>query len=174
MTMQQIGGFKAGGVFKVWKKLPSGIMVFQENAHNLLPASAINYLLNSGTGAGGVSQITSWYIGLMKNYTPVDGTTMAALGLVANEFTSYTEGARQAWTLDGASTSKLVSNSNAPASFTGSANGLTIYGAFICSSQTWNETSSQVLCAAQFASAKALDSGEKLVITYELAGASGD
>lgn len=114
------------------------------------------------------TQITTWYIGLIDNsgFTALAATNTAA-GINStngwNEFTTYTEGARQEWT-EGAAASQSITNST-PATFSISGGG-TVKGIFIVSSSTKSGTSGTLWSTALFASNIAVINGDSLKITY--------
>ena len=134
---------------------------------NLVPATGLNHMLSSTLGE--TSQITSWYMGLLGNITPADGTTMATVA--ANEVTAYDEysTSRPDYTPDGASTAKKITNAASPAVFTCSTDSTSVYGMFLASSTSGS--TGVLLSAATFSTTKTLDDGETLTVTYELTAA---
>jgi hypothetical protein len=147
---------RADGTFEVWEE------------HNLVPDVGVNYLINAAFSEA--SQKANWYIGLLNNYTPVAGSTMTEM--ISNEFSDFDETARQAYTPNAAATAKSLTNSSAPAVFTCDTDSSVVYGAFICSSATLGAGGSEVvIAAALFSSAKNLDDGDTLTVTYVFSGA---
>ena len=141
-------------------------------ADNLVVDEGINYLLNAGIASnvgGGQVQIAPWYMGLMDNYTPVAGTTMAQLGV--NEIIAYAELTRQEYTPDALATAKSLTNAAARCIFTINQNATVVYGIFMASSSTKSGTSGTALSAALFASSKTLDDTDELLVTYTFGGA---
>lgn len=164
---------KFGGVFEYEIIGLDGKVRDSFKTLNKVVYSGINYLLNAATGAGSTSQTTTYKIGLLDaNYTIVDGTVMT--NLAANELpaASFTEAVRQAWTIDGASSSQSLTNSNSKAVFTAAAN-IDVYGAFIVIGNylTPENTSGIALCANNFGQ-KSLLTGEKITVQYTLSGTS--
>jgi len=134
---------------------------------NLVPATGLNHMLSSTLGE--TSQITAWYVGLLGNLAPADGTTMA--NVAASEVTAYDEYAvsRPAYTPNGASTAKKITNSSSPAVFTCTTDSTVVYGMFLASSTSGS--TGVLLSAATFSTSKTLDEDETLTVTYELTAA---
>ena len=164
-----------GGYFTVMVRR-GGVIVDHERADNIVVDEGLNYILNSalaGNVGAGQSQITTWYVGLLKNYTPVAGSVMTNFGAVANEFVAYDELVRQTWTPNALSTAQSLTNSTSRATFTVDTNSSTVYGAFLTSSSTKNGTTGTALAGALFSTAKNLDDDDELLITYTF-GAADD
>ena len=161
-------GAVIGGVAK-WEIRRKDGTIERGEDHNIVVDNGVNVTLNNLFNQG--TEYSTWYMGFLNNYTPVAGSTMTNFG--GNEFTAYDEAARQSYTPNGASTAKLISNSSAPVVITCSTDSSTIYGVFLASSSTKSETASQALSAILFSSAKGLDDGETLTVTYEF-GAADD
>jgi hypothetical protein len=127
--------------------------------------SALNVIFN------GVTQITSWYIGLFQgNYTPVPTDTAATIAANSTESSAYTAGVRQGF-VPASSTAQVSTNSASKASFTFSS-GVTIYGAFLASTATINGATGVLMSAARFATSRVVDSGDQLLLTYSFSAAS--
>lgn len=135
--------------------------------HNLTVNEGINSLLD--VGFHGSPQITNWYVGVFKgNYTPVATVTAATIATAATEATEYDEPARVAWN-EGAAASQSISNAANRATFTVNAT-VTLYGAFLVSSNQKNGTGGVLWSAARFASARPLVDDDELLITFQIAG----
>lgn len=100
---------------------------------NLVVDAGINDALDVHLSGG--SQDTTWFIGLTDGTpTIVAGDTIASHSGWLEE-TGYDEATRQAWT-DGGVSSKSVSNSGSPATFTISSDSTTIGGSFLVGDNT--------------------------------------
>lgn len=152
------GALKVGGRFTV-EAVRDGQRLWKESFDNIVVNEGIQAALDSGIVG------STWYVGLLGNYTPVAGSTLAAL----TEVTAYTEGARQVWTKT--RSAQTVSNSASVASFTINADSTVVYGAFLASANSG--TVGTMLAGAQFGGgAKTLDTNDVLNITYEITGSS--
>jgi hypothetical protein len=118
----------------------------------------------------GVTQITSWFLGVFSgNYTPVAGDTAATFPGSATESSAYTSGTRPAFTAVEAT--QAVTNSASVATFTLNA-GVTLYGAFLTSSSVKGGTGGVLFSAAQFPAPKVLANTDQCLLTYNFAGSS--
>lgn len=139
---------------------------------NVVTAEGINALLNRRfiTGAAAGAYIACF----LNNLTPGDALTAASFDSDLNEWTTYNEANRPAWTLPGATTTKALSNAAAPAVFTASVGvaALNVYGAAILDGQNKESTTGGCTAASKFSAARVLNAGDKLTVQYDLAGAS--
>lgn len=120
---------------------------------------------------GGSGQSTTWYLGVFAgNYTPVASLTAATVASAATESSAYTSATRPVWN-EAAAASQVMTNSANKASFVFNATA-TIYGAFLVSSNVKGGTGGKLFSAARFATAKSVDSGDELLLTYALTAAS--
>jgi hypothetical protein len=127
----------------------------------------INSLL--GTGFGNQTQITAWYIGIVDNSgfsAFANADTMASHG-GWNEFTSYSEGVRQTWSVTTAASRAIVNSS--PATFSISGSG-TLKGIFVASNSTKSGTTGILWSTAAFASTVPVVNGDSLKVTYTVSG----
>jgi hypothetical protein len=147
----------------------AGEVIDEFGFDNLIVNEGLNSLLNVYLDAA--TQITSWYCGLFQgNYTPVATVTGATIGAASTECSSYTAGVRQPFT-PASSTAQSSTNSASRATFTFNA-GVTIYGAFLVSTAAINGVTGTLFSAAAFGAAKAVASGDQLLLTYSLSAAS--
>ena len=144
-----------------------GEFLWEERGPNIIPDVGISHILQTCYTQEDAAS-AALYVGLLNNYTPVAGTTMANIG--TNEITNYNEAARQAYT--GVESAKTASNTASPASFTISAGGAVVYGAFLSDSSTKGGTTGLVLGAKLFASSRTLLEADVLNITYAVTGSS--
>lgn len=136
-----------------------------------------NLVVNEGLDAllnimfHGSTQITAWFIGLFEgNYTPVAGVTAATIVAAATECTAYTQSTRPAYD-EAAAASQAITNSASRATYTFNAT-KTIYGAFLTSLSTKSGTTGTLFSAAKFGTAKNVESGDELLLTYNFTAAS--
>lgn len=115
----------------------------------------------------GVSQIATWYIGLIDGSSPSlsNADTLASKSWTENQ--NYSEGARQTWVENAASGQEITTNT--PATFSISVDSQTIDGIFIASDSTKGGTSGTLWSTALFGTAQELDNGDTLKVEYELA-----
>lgn len=143
---------------------------------NVVPTEALNYLLKAGFKASGAT--STWYIApFLNNTTPLANLTAALFDSTLNEFTAYTEAARQAFTLPADPTAGVFDNSAAPAVFTadntvGTGAGVDVYGAGILSVSTKEATGGVLACASKFNAARNLKATDKLTIQYTISATS--
>ena len=136
---------RVGGVFQ-GKIVRDGEVIDEFDCHNLVTDEGLDHIL--GVEFTGVSQITSWYLGIFEgNYTPVATDTAATITANSTESTAYTQSTRVAYT--GVEASQGVTNSAAPATFTFNAT-KTIYGAFLASASAKSATTGKLFAAAAF------------------------
>lgn len=160
-------GINVGGVF--YAETSEG---GQTRGHNMVVKQGRNYVLNACIR--GASQISTWYIALYaNNVAPVDTLTASNFDSTQNEFTNYTEATRQAYTTDGASTDAKLVNQAAPAVFTFSTGGGTVYGAALVSVATKESTSGTLFSVGAFEASQTLGAGGILNVRYELEAKDG-
>lgn len=157
-----------GGVFEheVWRN--GKLIAPPQRDHNIMTDQGLNSILD--INYHGSTQITTWYIGLFKgNYSPVAGDTAAGIASAATEATEYDESTRVEW-VEAAASSKSISNNANKATFTINAT-VTIYGAFLVSSNTKSGTSGTLSAASRFSSSRALVDDDQLLVTYSVTAA---
>ena len=153
-----------------------GELIHREVGKNIITTEGLNHALNVVLGA--VAKNATWYCGIFKgNVTPAAGDTAAtALGAVG----SYTECQdadygtpatnRPEWT-DAPASGGVISNAAAKASFTIAAS-LTLYGAFLASSQPKTATTGVLFAAKRFDSARPVIANDVIQIGYTITGTS--
>lgn len=141
--------------------------LWEERGKNIIPDVGLSQILQSAL-TNEASAVTTLYVGLLGNYTPVAGTTMTNLG--GAEITAYSAGVRQTWS--GAEGTQTATNTASPASFTISAGGATVYGAFLSNVSTKSSTTGIAMAAKLFTSSRALLENDVLNITYEVSASS--
>lgn len=159
---------KGKGHYK-FEHFRDGVKIDEWEIKNLIVNQGLNDLL--GVYFNGVSQKTSWFMGLFQgNYAPVAGDTGANWAANATECSSYTSATRPAWT-PAAPASQSITNSAAPATFTFNA-GVTLFGAAIVSSNVIGGTAGTLFSEATFASPKTVANLDQLLVTYSYTVAS--
>jgi hypothetical protein len=157
-----IGGSFHGQIIR------EGKVIDEWDCHNLVVNQGLDTLL--GVMFTGVSQITSWFLGVFSgNYTPVAGDTAATFPGSATESSAYTSGTRLAFTAVEAT--QAVGNAASVATFTMNA-GVTLYGAFLSSSSVKGGTGGVLFSAAQFGAPKVLVNTDQCLLTYNFAASS--
>lgn len=153
---------KVGGIFS-GQLLKSGEVVEEFEDRNLVTNEGLNHILNTVLNNG--TQVGTWYLGLFEgNYTPVATVTAATVVAAATECTAYASSTRPEY-VEAASNAQSTTNSANRASFVFNAS-KTIYGAFLVSTSTKSATTGVLLAIARFASAKAVESTDELLLTY--------
>ena len=151
------------------KIIRAGKVIEEFEDDNLVVNQGLNSILN--VQFNGASQLTSWYLGIYQaNYTPVATDTAATIAGNATESSGYTSATRPVWT-PVASTAQSITNSASQATFTFNT-GLTIYGAFLVSSNTIGGVAGTLFGAALFGTPKAVVNTDQLLLTYTFNAAS--
>lgn len=151
-----------GGFTYTVEHVRNGEVLSTETVKNLMPLEGINHML--GVTFKGVTQATTWYIGLYEgNYTPVLGDTAAAFPAAATECTAYDESTRVEFN-EGAVSGGALNNAANVAVFTMNAT-KTVYGGFVSSASAKGGISGVLGSAVRFASAKSLESGDLFRVT---------
>lgn len=145
-----------------------------EEGKNIVVNEGINYIFNNDTAAASI------YMGLIGAGTPASGWTMTQAGGSSGALSDadgdreihseYDEAARQAWTIVD-STAQSLTNTASPAVFTFNGS-ISVTGAFLSTVNTKNNQTGTLIAAKLFSSAKAMDNGETLTITYAISGSS--
>lgn len=156
------GAIGAGGVF-TYEHVRDGKIIDTWESRNLIVNQGLNHILDVALHA--TAATATWYIGVFEgNYTPLATDTAATIVASSTECTAYTEGVRQTYN-EAAAAAQVTTNSASKATFTFNAT-KTIYGAFLSSVSTISATTGVLLAADRAATAKAVTSGDQLLITY--------
>jgi len=160
------------GKFNVTCVDKDGNEKWSQEFNNGIVDEGVAYLLDAGFNEGAI--ITTWYIGLIKDYTAFDNADdMAGIGTTNDwgEYQHYDEANRQEWTA-GNTASRSMTNATT-ADFTISsaetATG-TINGIFITSDNTIGGTSGTLWSTANFSSNASVVTGDTLKVTYTING----
>ena len=150
-----------------------GKIISTHYTKNIIVDVGLHFTLDNMFGLpGGPGFTSSWYLGLLKDYTPNSSTVPADVIASANEFIAYTPTTRPAYT--GVRTDKTVSNTAANAEYTITADNSDVYGAYIISTNVKNAGgSSTLLAAGRFTSPRmGLLTNDIIFVTYEISAAS--
>lgn len=139
---------------------------------NIIPIDGMKYIADSIlANTGRTTPTSSWYVGLLENYTPIAATTMA--NVYSNEITGngggYDEATREAWT-HVYDDEYLITNTASKAEFTFTT-GDTVYGAFLTTNSAFS-ASGRLLSAAKFSTARVIADGGILRVTISITLAS--
>ena len=137
-----------------------GRLKWEEEVENLVVTVGRNKYLDATLKTGLTSP--AWYVGLKGAGTPAAADTMASHTSWA-EITPYSNAARPAFT-PGTIADGSVNNSGSRATFNVNA-ATTVYGGFMADDSTKAGTAGTLLGAADFASARAIESGDTLYVT---------
>jgi hypothetical protein len=143
-----------------------GNLKWVDTFHNLVVTEGLNKLITDTFKSSNYT--SAWYVGLTDGTpTVIAGNTMAShAGWV--EVVAYDEATRQALTL-GSVAAGAASNVAAKATFTISANGTTIGGAFLCTDGVKSATDGILYGAGAFtAGDKTIDDNDTLAVTVTL------
>lgn len=147
----------------------NGEVIEEFSDSNLVVNQGLNSIL--GVMFNGATQLTTWYLGIFEgNYTPVASVTASTIASAATESTAYTASTRPEY-VEAAPSGQAITNSANRSSFVFNAT-KTIYGAFLISDSTKSGTSGTLFSAARFSSAKSVESGDELLLTYTFTASS--
>ena len=155
--MKLFSTMKAGFVYYLVCRDKHGIIKWKTKERNLIPLVGVNYIV--GAAMAGVSQYTSWYMGLSEtSYTPVAAETLATLLVNAPECQKYSGGQRKLLSPDTVSDG-VYANITTPAEFvfTSSAS---IKLLFISTGITQLNTTGLLISVVQLSSPKVAAVGE--------------
>lgn len=156
-----------GGVFKVTCHDAAGNLKWEDEFHNLVVNTGLQYL--NTQFFKGAAYTAAWYLGLVTG--PGVSTTYVAGDTLAShagwtEFTNYT-GTRKAMTFGTATTAdpSVIDNSGLPSQFVISGIGGVVAGAFVCT--VTSGTSGTLFSEGNFTGGdKTVASGDTVNVTY--------
>lgn len=149
----------AGFVYDLEYRNPDGSLGWTEQVHNLIPQEGVDYVAD--TLLNSVAQVTSWYLGLFENdYAPGSTSTAAQLVTPIGETTAYDAATRLLWQAVYNGVGRL-DNSAARAEFVFTAD-KTIYGGFLSSQSSKQNTAGTLLSIARFSSPRVVETGGSL------------
>ncbi len=165
-------GIRIGGVFETVCRGADGKIKWIDKSHNLVTNEGLDSLLDVYLHAA--TQITTWYVAPFETDTTILAThTYAVPGYT--ESTAYSEGTRQEYE-EAAASGQSITNSANKASLSINAT-KTMYGVGLVGGGSAPTTKGNtagggtLFCAVQFATARAVISGDTLEITYTLTSA---
>lgn len=142
----------------------AGLLKWIEEFDNLVVTEGRNTLLGNTFDA--VAAAVTWFVGLKEAGAAAAGDTMASHAGWA-ESVPYSNATRPAWTKNGAPSAGAMSNSASKAVFTIDATA-TVAGAFLSNNSTKSGTTGLLYGAGDFASARAVESGDTLNVQVDL------
>jgi len=165
------------GLRNIWEVVcygSDGQEKWREINKNLVTTAGANHVLD-GTFKSG-TQITSWFVGLKAAGTPVIADTMASHSTWTElvHTTKYSQVVRQTLTLGSitGTTTSTCDNTSSKATFSINATS-TVAGAFVVSNNaTSSATAGTLYGVVDFASSRAVISGDTLEVTVTLTAAS--
>ena len=153
---------KLQGIYHVENHDKHGKFKWKDYAKNVVTTTGVQHIM--GLVGNDTTIIATWYLGLLAS-TDVTSTDIIS-GI--SEATEYT-GSRKTWT--NGLTVNTLSNTGDLATFTLDADGTTVEGCFLCSSNTNGGSAGILLSGAPFSGgSKTGDSGDVLTVTYKLVG----
>lgn len=158
-----IGAVTAKTRYRVECRDANGKLKWTDEFENLVVTTGLNLLLDRSFK--NVPANVNWYVGLKGTGSVVAGDTMASHG-GWSELVPYSDANRPALTL-GTISAGAVNNSAAKAVF--NINGTsTIFGAFLSTDNTKSGTSGTLYGGGDFASSRAVLSGDTLSVQVDL------
>lgn len=142
-----------------------GRLKWKDTFHNDVVTVGKNKLFD--VGFRNQTQITAWYFGLVDNS---GFTAFAAADTISshtgwNEFTSYSDSTRIAWSPDAAASGSITNSTAATFSINGSG---TLKGLFLVSENTKGGTSGTLWGTAAFSTTQPVSNGDSFKVTYTI------
>jgi len=156
-------GIRLGGIFVAESFDKYGNLKWKDDAHNKVVNVGIQKILDCSFS--GAAQVGTWYMGLMASTAITSTYTSTDI----SEATEISNANRPAYveTRSG----QTLTNNAAKSTFTIDADGTTVEGAFLISSNTIGSTAGLLMCGAPFSGGtKVGDSGDKIIVTYTFVG----
>lgn len=141
----------------------NGQLIGKYDITNLVTTEGKNHILD--VEFHGETQVTTWYIGLIDNsgYSAVAAADVMSSHSGWNEFTTYSDSTRLAWTEGAASSGSITSSSVTTFSINGTG---TVKGMFLVSNSTKGGTSGKLWCASTFSTAVPVVNSDSLKVSY--------
>jgi hypothetical protein len=137
---------------------------WEDGFENLVVTEGRNLLLDNTFTA--IPSSVNWYVGLKDSGTPAASDTMANHP-TWSEMTPYFNTERPAWQRNGAASGGAMSNSGNKAVFWINSS-VTVYGAFMTSSDTKGGTSGKLYGVGDFGQPRSAMSGDSINVRIEL------
>lgn len=155
-----------GGNRWQWELWRDGKLIKTWEHGNIYTAEGYNYLLSAGIAGG--TQVTTWYVALLKvNHIPASTDTYAnSMGTANYESTDYSESSRPTWQ-PGTVANQSVDNSVNKASFTMGGTDTALYGTGLVSVSTKGDSGTGKLLAIGLfsTSVTGIQSGDIIKVT---------
>jgi len=151
------------GFFEVICRGSDGQVKWKEFCQNLVVNEGLNHILDVIFHAD--TPVDPWYVGLKLTGSPAAGDTLPSHG-GWTEATGYAEDRKEY--IEAAASGQSITNAASKATFAISSTA-TIDGAFVAAVSAG--TGGVLMCAADFASAKGVSSGDTLEVTYAISAA---
>lgn len=156
-------GARVRGFYTIVCRRPDGSIKWTETIENIVADAGLDYLLDTGLSGG--SQDTTWFVGLTDGTPTVDGADTLASHAGWVEVTAYDEATREAF-VDAGVSGQSMSNTASPATFTISANGTVIGGAFLAADGTKGGSTGILYSVGAFTGGdKSADDNDSLEVT---------
>jgi hypothetical protein len=156
-------GLKLGGVFTAECYDKHGRKKWEDKFHNVVVNVGVQHTLDV-LFAGG-TQVNPWYMGLLATTDILSTHTSTDI----SEATECSDAQRPTF-VDGR-TANTVDNSSGKSTFNIDADGTTVEGAFLISSEDFGSTEGILLSGGVFSGGtKVGDSGDKIIVTYTFVG----
>lgn len=141
-------------------------------APNLLPTQGLVDILKVYFQGG--AQSAALYIAPFSgNVAPTASLTAANFASTQTELTAYSQATRVPWTPPGSAIiAASIDNAASPAQFSINANSQTVWGFGVLSASAKSATTGVLVAAAQFSTAKSVNSGDSLNTTYTFTASS--
>lgn len=151
-------------IFKL-EHFRDGVLIGVDEFHNDIVTEGKNSLLDIMFGA--VTQITSWYVGLIDNsgFSALSSADVMASHAGWAEFTNYSQAARVQWSPAAASGGAVSNTSSLVFDITGTGN---LYGGFVCSNSTKGGTIGKLWATAPFNTVKPVANADQIKLTYSV------
>jgi hypothetical protein len=157
-------GFGLDGKYMA-RVIRKGEVIDEFQFDNIIVNEGLTHALETELGNG--TQVGIWYVGLFKgNYTPLATDTAANIATNSTEATEYTEANRVTY-VPSAAAAQSITNAASVAEFNINAT-VTIYGAFLVSTNTKSGTGGVLFSAARFPAQRDLQNTDLLQITYQV------
>lgn len=154
---------RIGGVFTFEIVAPDGTVAKTITQHNLWTNAGLTAVMSRGLLGG--AAVATHYVGLMDgSATPAAGDTMGSHA-GWTEATEYDEAARQTWS-GVAGAAGAATNSASRATFTASAGGFTLGGAFLTTDSTKGGTTGTLVLATALGADQVIAEGYVIRVTY--------
>ena len=166
VLQSQENRIKLGGIFDILCRDKFGKEKWQDRAKNIVVNVGLDHILD--VIFSGTSKATNWFVGLKGSGTVSSADTLASHA-GWTELTPFS-GASRVTYVEASASGQSITNSANKASFSITSTA-TVAGAMLASVITGSGGSGVLMCAADFASAKGVENGDTLEVTYTISAA---